>query len=906
MVAFVGLNDNPTYIEHGASAVLDDDAIISGASAYNGATLTLARSGGANPEDVFDGTGTLSLSDIDVIVDGVAVGSFTNNGGTLAITFNGNATATLVNRVLEQLTYANGSASPPGSVTIDFNFSDGSASPAFGSITVAITATSDTPPVLTSVESNALYQPGTGGALLSPQLSVADDTSSTLASAEVRITDPAAGDVLFVGTFTSGFGGITWNYSGGVLSFNGTGSLNDYQQLLDAVYYQSTVADPTAAGADPTRTIQWTANDGSGPNALSEVRTTTLHFVLPPVITSDGGGDSATIGKPENFTGPITQVHATDSDPGATITYAIFGGDDAGRFQIDSATGVLTFVAPPDFEVPADADRNNAYLVQVGAIATSSATPDPLTDVQTITVNVANVNEAPVIVSNGGGDTGAVSVAENATAVTTVTAPDPDNNAVAYTIIGGVDAGQFQINSITGALSFAVAPNFENPADADHNNSYVVQVRAFDGSLADTQTLTVNVTNVNEPPVIVSNGGGDAAFVSVPENSTAVTTVSAFDPDAGAAPAYAIVGGSDADKFQINAATGALSFIAAPNFEHATDSDHNNSYVVQVRASDGNLADTQTLTVAVANVLDVDEIDAGAYTDFGGDGRTDVFLHNQDGTVAIWEMVGAQVKTAKVIGAVGTEWHVESTGDFTADGRGDVVWRSADGAVMTWQMNGAQIGNAQIIGRVGNEWQINGTGDLDGNGGADLVWRDNAGTLMLWQMNGVQIGAVRIFGAVGNEWHIVGIADFGGDNRDDILWRRDDGAVLLFQMNGTQIQSADIVGTVGREWHVIGQPDLDGDGKADILWRSDSGALTAWLMNGAQIRAAASIGGLGHEWHPAGTGDVGGDGKDDLFWRNDNGTVDVWQMNGGQILNAATITGLGLDWTLGVHHYDFV
>src|SRR5205814_322302 len=78
------------------------------------------------------------------------------------------------------------------------------------------------------------------------------------------------------------------------------------------------------------------------------------------------------------------------------------------------------------------------------------------------------------------------------------------------------------------------------------------------------------------PPGIASNGGGATATVSIPENSTAVTTVSASDPDAGTTLTYVISGGDDAALFQINASTGALSFKGAPNFEVPTDADHNN------------------------------------------------------------------------------------------------------------------------------------------------------------------------------------------------------------------------------------------------------------------------------------------------------------------------------------------
>ena len=60
--------------------------------------------------------------------------------------------------------------------------------------------------------------------------------------------------------------------------------------------------------------------------------------------------------------------------------------------------------------------------------------------------------------------------------------------------------------------------------------------------------------------------------------------------------------GADAAKFQINAATGALSFVTAPTFENPTDADRNNAYVVQVRASDGSLVDDQTVTVSITNL----------------------------------------------------------------------------------------------------------------------------------------------------------------------------------------------------------------------------------------------------------------------------------------------------------------
>src|SRR3712207_6505651 len=195
MATFGGLDDNPTYTEDGPRVVLDDDAVITGAATYDGATLTLTRDGGASPDDVFGGSGTLTLDEGQVllqeVVDNdtvfVAVGTYTNADGMLVITFNANATQARVDAVLQQITYANGSDGPPPSVTIDFTFDDGVA-PATDSITVAITGVNDAPE-LGSVSPVAAYRPGSAGVVLSPAVTVEDRDSTTLAGAEVRIVD---------------------------------------------------------------------------------------------------------------------------------------------------------------------------------------------------------------------------------------------------------------------------------------------------------------------------------------------------------------------------------------------------------------------------------------------------------------------------------------------------------------------------------------------------------------------------------------------------------------------------------------------------------------------------------------------------------------------------------------------
>jgi len=162
------------------------------------------------------------------------------------------------------------------------------------------------------------------------------------------------------------------------------------------------------------------------------------------------------------------------------------------------------------------------------------------------------------------------------------------------------------------------------PTDVGANNVYDVIVQASDASLIDTQAIAVTVTNVNEAPVITSNGAGPAATVSVAENNTAVTTVTATDPDAGTTITYSVVGGADQNKFSIDATTGALSFVTAPDFETPTDVGANNVYDVIVQAFDGSLVDTQAIAVAVTNIAGLTLTGTAAANTLTGAGEEDI------------------------------------------------------------------------------------------------------------------------------------------------------------------------------------------------------------------------------------------------------------------------------------------
>ena len=84
----------------------------------------------------------------------------------------------------------------------------------------------------------------------------------------------------------------------------------------------------------------------------------------------------------ENQTSAFTAT-ASDAD-GDALTFTISSGTDAGLFSIGSTSGVVTFVAEPDFEIPGDANTDNVYELTVRVSdGTAAAT-------QAFTVTVTN------------------------------------------------------------------------------------------------------------------------------------------------------------------------------------------------------------------------------------------------------------------------------------------------------------------------------------------------------------------------------------------------------------------------------------------------------------------------------------------------------------------------------------
>ena len=245
---------------------------------------------------------------------------------------------------------------------------------------------------------------------------------------------------------------------------------------------------PASADGDNVYEITVVATDSEDNSATMDVEVTVTNVdeipvVMnePPVIT--GGDPVVPFAENGDITTPLGTYTATDPE-GDTLTWTLMGADAA---AFDITGGALTFMAQPDFEMPASADGDNVYEIMVVATDSEDASDDIM-----VTIVVTDVDEVPTI----GGDA-TTDYAENGTGdVATFTAVDPEEATITWSL-SGTDAGVFDISG-AGVLTFNESPDFEMPADADTDNSYMVTVEASDGTNMASHEVTVTVTNVDD------------------------------------------------------------------------------------------------------------------------------------------------------------------------------------------------------------------------------------------------------------------------------------------------------------------------------------------------------------------------------------------------------------------------
>lgn len=179
----------------------------------------------------------------------------------------------------------------------------------------------------------------------------------------------------------------------------------------------------------------------------------------------------------ENSGGTVYTAQASDPD-GASVTYSISGGVDAGEFAINASTGALSFTTPPDFENPTDNGANNVYNV------TLSASDGQLSSSLGLTVTVSDVaeqtNSAPLAVNDS------YQVQAGTQNNFTVLANDNDPEGDTLTIVS-VSTPPIGFVSITGNQIEYLAPLLSSGIDV-----FTYTISDGNGG-TDTATVTVSV-----------------------------------------------------------------------------------------------------------------------------------------------------------------------------------------------------------------------------------------------------------------------------------------------------------------------------------------------------------------------------------------------------------------------------
>ena len=533
-------NDDASMTISGSTAILND--------ALDGLVYT--------PNDDYNGTDTLDLSLVD-----------TDDNGTQNASVSYDLNVQAVNRAPEITLPTDQSVNEGSSITFQASSSN--------AITIADDA--DENPS-SELEVTLTAQSGTGVLTLGTITGL----SFTTGDGDKDVT------MMFAGTLdelNAALEGLTFSLvgvDGGDDDFNGSATIT------------IVVNDQANFGADDQTTLD--AGQSTQEETTTEILTLTVNPVNDPFTINES---SSTMD--ENTTTAIT-LTVSDPDDTDTHTFSITGGADQNLFTIDADTGVLSFVAAPDFENPVGGSSDDSNTYEVTVFASDSGA---LTASKAITIEVFDVNDAPTFVTT----TTNYTPLENQTAIVDIDATDQDQDPVQtlqYSIVDGSYSALFNIDSSTGVLTFASAPDFENPGYVNDDTAYDVSILATDDGGSPLSSaplaLTIALADENESPTISTS-----ASLNVEEEQTSVVAITVDDPDAGDSHTYSIVDGVDQDLFEIDSDTGELSFLTAPSFEDPLGGffDDSNTYEVTIRTTDsGGLTHDQALNITVTDVND--------------------------------------------------------------------------------------------------------------------------------------------------------------------------------------------------------------------------------------------------------------------------------------------------------------
>ncbi len=581
VVAITAVNDAPTiafldvtrtgnYVENAPAIQIDSNAVLTDpeldATNWNKATLSVARNGGANPDDVFGGTAALSFTGTtsgNVVVSGVTVGTYTQSAGEIVITFNTNATAARADLVMQGLTYKNTSEDPPASVTLTYTVNDqnpnisgggtagtgvnqgnGGRLIATSNTTINITRVNDAP-VLSVTPPAVAYTEQAAAVAVDSSITLTDVDDNLMASASVTISPGSfvSGDTLSVATAGTGIT-ASYNAGTGVLTLSGSDTTANYQQVLRSLSFSSTSDDPTLNTTRATRSLTIAVtdanSDGAGAQTSSTVRTVNLTPVNDtPLLTGAGSTRSYTENGAAIALEPglnLADVDDTQIDQAVIKIGSGFIAGDRLNFtnqagitgSYNATTGVLTLTGTASF-----AD----YQTALRSITFDSTSDNPGSGARTVNWTVRDVNSDAA--ANGKQTSLAGTTTINVTPVNDDPVAQLDTNnlgkAATSPVTGNVlandsdiDGGTLTVSGLTGGAIGTPLVRPSGTLTVNTDGTYSFAVNTSDPTVA---ALGAGATLVETYTYTISDGQGGTSTAQIRITINGANNAPVANPD---------------------------------------------------------------------------------------------------------------------------------------------------------------------------------------------------------------------------------------------------------------------------------------------------------------------------------------------------------------------------------------
>ncbi|WP_193771515.1 DUF4347 domain-containing protein [Candidatus Magnetaquicoccus inordinatus] len=489
-----------------------------------------------------------------------ALVNITGNGnGDLQITFDSNATASIVQEVAQKVVYwttddnpTNYGANPTRTVTIAFNDGGNSGaggvkSASDGTETLTVNPVNDNP--LLSAGGSLGYNENDTPAVIDNSITLSDVDDTHIAGATVRISSGfSSGDSLDFSTQN----GITgsFNSSTGILTLSGSATLANYQTALRSVTFSSSSEDPTASSS--SRTISWEVTDANA-SATSAASSTAVTSTV--TITASADQPIMTAGATQSYTengnaavidNTLTISDADDTQlSGATVTLS--SGYSAGDTLGFTAQNGISIASNSNGVLTLSGTASLAhYQTALRSVTFSSSSDDPTASAssRTVTWVVTDANSDSTSAQNSTGVTSTLNLtaAADQPVVTAGGTLAYTENGVAVAIDNTINITDVDDSQISGAsvrissgLSSgdSLALTSQNGISGSFDSTTGILTLSGTASLAHYQTALRSVlfsSSSDDPTAssssrsitwIVTDGNSDGAGA---ESSTGVTS----------------------------------------------------------------------------------------------------------------------------------------------------------------------------------------------------------------------------------------------------------------------------------------------------------------------------------------------------------------------------------------------